>query len=229
MTLDQKQDLIDYLSGIINEQRCQLLQTVLSQRTRYLTVVLEDIYYPQNASAVIRTCECLGIQELHVIENHHQYRLNPDVVRGASKWIELIRHRQADRNNTRACLERLQGDNYRIVAMMPGQDALELEALPIDDKIAICFGTEESGLSEAVVEMADYRVRIPMNGFTRSFNLSVSAGISLYQLAARVRRSSVDWQLELADAADLYIDWLVKSTPTGDVLMQRYLEQHAAG
>jgi len=226
ITSDQKLALIDYLAGIINEQRCDLLQQVLSNRTRYITVVLEDIYHSQNASAVLRTCECLGLQELHIIENEHAYRLNPDVVRGSSKWIELVRHNNATNGNTNTCLENLKRKKYKIAAMTPGEDAMLLDDVPVNEKIALCFGTEETGLSDAAIEMADYMVKIPMHGFTQSFNLSVSAGISLYLLTRKIRSSGADWQLDQEDKIDLYIDWLVKSTPTGNDLMKRFLEEY---
>ena len=88
MNEDIQQNIIDYLSGFINEERRERLQQVLGERTRHITVVLEDVYQPQNASAVVRTCECLGIQELHVIENLYEYRLNP---RGGAGVVEMDR------------------------------------------------------------------------------------------------------------------------------------------
>ncbi|PID88492.1 MAG: rRNA methyltransferase, partial [Bacteroidia bacterium] len=81
--------LIDYLSKLITEERRQVLEKVLDQRTRYITVVLEDIFQPQNASAVLRTCDCFGVQNVHIIENENEYRINPDVVKGASKWLTI--------------------------------------------------------------------------------------------------------------------------------------------
>lgn len=225
MQPDQQQSLISYLSGFVNEERQQLLKRILADRTRYITVVLEDIYYPQNASAVLRTCECLGIQELHIIENKNSYQLNPDVVRGASKWIELVRYK--GERQTGSCIEMLKKQDYRIAAMMPDDRSIDLEDLPVDRKLALCFGTEETGLSREFIDNADYRVRIPMHGFTQSYNLSVSAGITLYSVTGRLRNSGCDWMLDANDRASLYIDWLVKSTPNGEILMKRFLEEQS--
>jgi len=222
---EKQQDLIEYLSGFINEPRRQRLQQALRERTRHITVVLEDVYQPQNASAVVRTCECLGLQELHVIENRHEYRLNPAVVQGASKWIDLIRHNRPGQDNARACIETLKQRGYRIIAMHPTSGAATLEQLDTGDKLALCFGSEEPGLSATLHTLADVTVSIPIHGFTQSYNLSVSAGISLYTLVTALKASTAHWQLDAEDATDLYIKWLAQSTPAGERLLEDYLKK----
>ena len=221
----KQQHIIDYLSGFINEERRQRLREILWQRTRHITVVLEDIYQPQNASAVVRTCECLGLQEIHVIENRHEYRLNPAVVQGSSKWIELVKHNHAEEDNTRACIDHLRQLGYRIIAMNPAPEGKTVEQLDVSNKLALCFGSEEPGLSTTLQDLADETVRIPIHGFTRSYNLSVSAGISLYTLVSTLRNSGVNWQLDERDATELYIKWLTQSTPSGQSLLEDYLKQ----
>ena len=225
MNEDIQQNIIDYLSGFINEERRERLQQILRERTRHITVVLEDVYQPQNASAVVRTCECLGIQELHVIENLYEYRLNPAVVQGSSKWIDLIRHNREEQDNSRACIEGLKQRGYRIVAMDPAPGGKTVDQLDVGKKLALSFGSEEPGLSAGLMDLADDTVRIPIHGFTRSYNLSVSAGISLYALVTALRGSGADWQLEERDATDLYIKWLAQSTPAGEQLLENYLKQ----
>ena len=225
MNEEKQQNIIDYLSGFINEERRERLEKILRQRTRHITVVLEDIYQPQNASAVVRTCECLGIQELHVIENRYEYSLNPAVVQGSSKWIDLIRHNREKQNNTRACIENLKQRGYRIIAMDPAPEGKAVEQLDVSDKLALCFGSEEPGLSAILLDLADENVRIPIHGFTQSYNLSVSAGISLYALVTALRDSAVNWQLDERDATDLYIKWLAQSTPSGQSLLEDCLKQ----
>ena len=225
VTTEKQQNIIDYLSGFINEERRERLRNILYQRTRHITVVLEDIYQSQNASAVVRTCECLGIQEIHVIENRHEYRLNPAVVQGASKWIDLIKHNRAGQDNTRVCIERLKQRGYRIIAMAPAPAGKTVEQLDIRDKLALCFGSEEPGLSTNLQALADETVRIPIHGFTQSYNLSVSAGISLYTLDRTLRNSGINWQLDERDATDLFIKWLAQSTPSGEQLLENYLTQ----
>ena len=225
MASEKQQYLIEYLSGFINEPRRERLQQAIRERTRHITVVLEDVYQPQNANAVVRTCECLGLQELHVIENRHEYRLNPAVVQGASKWIDLIRHNRPGQDNARACIETLKQRGYRIIAMHPAPGGATLEQLDTGDKLALCFGSEEPGLSATLHTLADLTVSIPIHGFTQSYNLSVSAGISLYTLVTALKGSTAHWQLDAEDATDLYIKWLAQSTPTGAQLLESYLEK----
>ena len=222
MNEDIQQNIIDYLSGFINEERRERLQQVLRERTRHITVVLEDVYQPQNASAVVRTCECLGIQELHVIENLYEYRLNPAVVQGSSKWIDLVKHNREDEDNTWPCIEGLKQRGYRIVAMDPAPGGKTVDQLDVGEKLALCFGSEEPGLSAGLMDLADDTVRIPIHGFTRSYNLSVSASISLYALVTALRGSGADWRLDERDATDLYIKWLAQSTPAGEQLLENY-------
>jgi tRNA (guanosine-2'-O-)-methyltransferase len=227
MDAEKKQLLIESLSTVINEQRQILLQQILAQRTRYLTVVLEDIYQPQNASAVIRTAECLGLQEMHIIENKHEYQVNPKVVQGASKWMEINRYKDAGKDNTTACLKKLKNRGYKIVAMTLREDSIDLNTIDVDQKLALCFGSEEPGLTDLAHELADEYIKIPMCGFTQSFNLSVSAGICLNHLATKMRESDLNWQLSEDDTTDLYVDWLSKSTPTGKVLLDKFIKSNS--
>ena len=221
-----EQAVIEYLSRFVGEARQQRIQRVLENRTRHVTVVLEDVYRSQNASAVLRTCECLGVQELHVIENRHDYQLNPAVTQGASKWIDLFRHNCADHDNTTACVKALKQRGYRVIAMTPAPSGKTPEQLEVDDKLALCFGSEEPGLSAGLLEQADETARIPMHGFTRSFNLSVSAAISLHTLLNRLRNSSVAWRLNDRESAQLHIRWLAQSTPAGQTLLDAYLREN---
>ena len=227
MNTGQKQQLIASLSTVINEQRQKLLHQILARRTRYIMVVLEDIYQSQNASAVIRSAECLGIQELHIIENKNEYQLNPGVIQGASKWIEIIQYKEEGKNNTETCLNNLKDKGYKIVAMTLREDGLGLDELALDTKFALCFGSEEPGLTDTAHEIADEYVKIPMVGFTQSYNLSVSAGISLHHFTTKIRDSSINWQLSEEDKTHLYIDWLSKSTPTGKVLLEKFINTAA--
>lgn len=221
MNLTQQQEIIEYLSGIINEDRQQLLKSVIQQRTRHLTVVMEDFYQAHNASAVIRSCECMGLQEVHIIENNNEYMLNPDVVQGSSKWVELYRHNREDENNTEICVESLKTRGYTIAATTLSETAISLDDVPVDEPLALCFGTEETGISDDLYELSDIKVKIPMHGFTQSFNVSVSAGICLYQLCHRIRHSDIDWQLSDEEQQSILIQWLASSTPSGEAILQR--------
>jgi tRNA (guanosine-2'-O-)-methyltransferase len=221
---EQRSNIISKLSGVINDNRITVLDEVLKQRTRYLTVVLDDIYRPQNASAIMRTSECLGIQDLHAIQDRNDHKVNPGVVKGATKWIEINCY--SNSIGRMKCVDNLKQQDYNIVAMTLSKDCISLEELPVDKKFALCFGCEETGLSKDIENNADYKVKIPITGFTQSYNVSVSAGISLYYLINKIKDTQQNWQLTKEEKEKLLIDWLSKSTPTGEVLLEKYKEEY---
>ncbi|MFT5396590.1 MAG: tRNA (guanosine-2'-O-)-methyltransferase [Gammaproteobacteria bacterium] len=223
MNTEQRSNIIAKFTEIINSDRVVVLKGTLQQRTRYLTVVLDDIYLPQNASAIMRTSECLGIQSLHSIQERNKHKINRDVVKGAAKWTELDCY--SDSTGRKACIENLKQQDYKIVAMTLSEDCIPLEELPVDKKLALCFGCEETGLSKELEDKADYKAQIPMHGFTQSYNVSVSAGICLYYLINKIKDTGQDWQLNKKEKEILLIDWLSKSTPTGSSLLEKYKEE----
>lgn len=196
-----------FLSQFLTDERKQRFEEVLSFRTRHITVVLEDIFQPHNGSAVLRSCELRGIQDIHVVENRYEYDVNPDVVLGSTKWLNLYKHNGAE-FNTPAAFDLLQEKGYRIVATCPHRDDFTPDTLPLDKPIALVFGTEKLGLSDYAVEHADMHVRIPMYGFTESYNISVSAALLLYSLTNRLHTSvDIDWHLSEEDKKQIRLEW----------------------
>jgi tRNA (guanosine-2'-O-)-methyltransferase len=218
----QMAELTAYLSQFITAERFNRFISVLSQRTQYLTVVLEDIYQPHNASAVLRTCDCFGIQDVHIIENRNKYEVNPDVALGASKWLSLKKY-NGTTDNTLQCLAHLKANGYRLVATSPHQDDYSPETLPIDQPIALMFGTELEGLTPAALAMADHYLMIPMVGFTESLNISVSAAILLQHLAGRIRKSKHNWQLTDDVYEEILLSWLMSSISKSDSIARNFL------
>ncbi len=217
-------EVIEFLSRFLTERRKTLINDVLQQRTRYLTVVLEDIFRAQNASAVLRTCECQGIQDVHIIENNHLYEVNPDVVKGAAKWLTLIKYPQCDIDNTPICFSDLRSNGYQIVGADPKGD-LSMEKLAIDKPIALVFGTEFHGLSDSAKNGVDHLVAIPMYGFTESYNLSVSAAICLESITSRLRQSSIDWALSKNEINELKLEWYKGQVRDADNLILRHFDK----
>ena len=216
--------LIEYLSGFITENRLEQLKHVLEHRTRYLTVVLEDIYQSQNASAVLRTCDCFGVQDVHIIENRNEYKINPDVALGASKWLSLNYYKEKE-NNTLEAINKLKRAGYRIVATTPHTNDVNLEDFDLNKgKSALVFGTELTGVSEVVLENADEFMKIPMYGFTESFNISVSAAISLHHLVYKMKESSMTWHLSDEERDGIMLSWLRRSIKKSDIIEKRYYE-----
>ena len=211
---------IQFLEEFTTEKRISLINENVDNRTRYITVALENIFQPQNASAVIRSCDCFGIQDLHVIENSNEYTLNPDVVMGASKWVNLHRYNKKD-DNTLDTINSLKEKAYRIIATTPHTNDVLLPDFDLSKgKSAFFFGTELTGLSDVVMDNADEFVKIPMYGFTESFNISVSAALVLNHLATEVRRANVNWQLSEQEKLELKLGWLKKSVKRGDKLLE---------
>ena len=181
LNLEQKKELSDYLSNFVSDNKKNKINEIVLNRTRHLTVVLEDIFQSQNASAVLRTCDCFGIQDVHIIENRYLYELNPDVELGSAKWLSINKY-NSNENNTQVALSKLKKQGYKIIATTPHRNDLLISDLEINDKIALVFGTEKDGLSEIAMQNADAYVKIPMYGFTESFNISVSAAMSIFYL-----------------------------------------------
>ena len=212
--------MLGHLKEMISEERWQKFHQILNLRTRYLTVVLEDIFQPHNASAVIRTCELMGIQDLHIIENRNIYETNREIVVGSDKWINMHKYSKSE-NNTLHCFKTLQKKGYKIVAATPHKDDCLITELPLNKKTAIVFGTEGDGLSETAIEHADAFIKIPMYGFTESYNISVSAALCLYELTGRMRREVKNWQLSQQEKDILLLDYALKSIKNPKTFVRR--------
>ncbi|MFB6340704.1 TrmH family RNA methyltransferase [Saccharicrinis sp. FJH62] len=217
--------LIQYLTQFLTEDRNAAIDRVLTERTRYITVVLEDIFQSQNASAVLRTCDCFGIQDVHIIENYNDYDVNPDVALGSDKWLTMHKYNDQTENTSEA-LKHLKQNGYRVIATSPHTDDILLNDFNLEDgKFALVFGTEQSGISETVEEYADAFLRIPMYGFTESYNISVSAAICLHDLVKRLKNSSIAWQLSNEEHNALRYEWLMKSIKKSELVVERYYKE----
>lgn len=224
LTSDQQQALMDHLAGYLNPDRLVRYDEVLALRTRYITIALEDIYQPHNASATVRSCDLFGLQEMHVIENYNPFTISKGVSRGAYKWVDIHRWNRIDHPNTPDCLEHLKQRGYKVVATTPHQDDFAPDTLPLDQPVVILFGTEHDGVSGVGNEMADAFLRIPMVGFTESFNLSVSVALILYELTTRLRKSNIEWKLDDADRLQLRYQWIRKQIRRVDLIEEKFWE-----
>ena len=222
---DQKTKLalIQHFSQYITDQRKAIMENVLSQRTRHLTLVLEDIYQAQNASAVVRTCECLGVQDIHVVENESSYEVNKKVVMGSNKWIDIKRYKMKGMNNTASCFDHLRNDGYTILVTDPSIEGTSIDDIDVSRKLALVMGNELEGISDYALQHADGKVRIPMFGFTESFNISVSAAICLNTLLFKLRRSDVNWQLTEQEMTDIRLKWFRKMVKRSEIIEKEFL------
>ena len=217
-------ELRDYLFEFISENKKELFKKIIEDRTRHLTVVLEDTYQPHNASAVLRSCDLFGVQDVHIIENSNEYTLSEQVAMGSSKWLTLKKYNE-QKENTLACFDALRKEGYRIVATTPHTKDVMLVDLPLDQKTALVFGTELTGLSDVAIENADAYVKIPMYGFTESFNISVSAALSLYQLTENLRKSDINWQLSEEEKIDIQIAWAMNVIKKSELIVEAFLNK----
>jgi tRNA (guanosine-2'-O-)-methyltransferase len=220
---DLKNRIQLHLAGFVTERRKRRIEEVLALRTRYITVVAENLYQPHNASAIIRTCDCFGVQDLHVIEHNNRFEINDAVAVGSGKWVTVHRHTDPEGNATIRCLQDLKDRGYRIAALTLQESAEPLKNVSLDQKLALCLGTEEEGLSDTAHEMSDLFVQLPMHGFNQSFNVSVTCALSLYELVQRLHTLELDWHLTEAEKDDLRYDWYHKTVPEADLHVARIM------
>lgn len=214
-------DYLTYLETILTDNRKERFLEVLEKRTKHFTVAVEDVYQLHNTSAVMRSCEVFGIQELNVIEERFGKRIDKQIAMGAQKWVDINRH-----DSVSGCISSLKEQGYQIIATTPHEQDCTLEKFDISKPSAIFFGTEKEGLSEEVMQNADGYLKIPMVGFTESLNISVSAAIIIQDLTNRLRRSDIDWKLTDAEILEKRLDWTRKSIKDIKRIEARYFEEN---
>jgi tRNA (guanosine-2'-O-)-methyltransferase len=210
-------DLLTYLESFYSPERKSRFIEVLEHRTKYITVATEDVYQLHNTSAVIRSCEVFGVQDLHMIEDKFGNRLDKNIAMGAQQWVDVHSY-----ENSSACVQKLRDQGYEIIATTPYGDACSLEDFNFDQKLALFFGTEKDGLGQYVLNEADRRLKVPMSGFTESLNVSVSAAIILQHLTRQLRMSDLPWQLTDKEKMERRLDWSKKSIKGINEILKRY-------
>lgn len=217
-----KKLLIDHLSNFVTERRMSLFEQILNDRTRYITVVLEDIYQSHNASAVLRSCDVFGIQDVHIIENKNKYTVNPDVTLGSDKWLNITKYSSGE-DNTEEAINKIRSQGYRIIAASPHDKSVPLKNFDLKNgKVALVFGTELRGLSEEVLKNSDEFVHIPMFGFTESLNISVSVAIILHSLSEELRKLNINWQLSQKEKDLILRNWLMRSINKSELIEKKF-------
>lgn len=213
-------EILQYLQEYLTPRRKSLFQKVIAERTNHLTVVAQDVYQLHNTSAVVRSCDVFGIQNIHVIEEKIPRRIDKEIAMGAQKWVDINRY-----SSTRECVRKLRRDGYRIVATSPHDESVMLEDFDISTPAALFFGTEKDGLSEEILREADTTIKIPMVGFTESLNISVSAAIILQSLREKLHRSEISWRLDEVEKLKIMMDWTKKTVKNSDEIINRFLNQ----
>jgi len=222
----ERAELLEYLSAVVTPERISLYNKIVENRTNYLTVVLEDIFQPQNASAVLRSCDCFGIQNVHVIENRNKFQVDTEVSLGSSKWVTLNKYNKK-KNNSLDAIQALKKRGYRIVATSPHTNDVELPYFELaKGKAALIFGAEQPGISETIMQEADEFLKIPMFGFTESFNISVSAAIILHHLTEKLHNSeSINWRLTENEKVEIKIQWIKNTVKKSTLIENRFWQE----
>jgi tRNA (guanosine-2'-O-)-methyltransferase len=215
----KKQELLHYLEGFITENRKEGFLRVLQNRTKHFTIAMEDVYQLHNTSAVMRSCEVFGIQELNVIEQKFGKRIDTEIAMGAQKWVDVFRY-----NSVQSCMDEMRAKGYQIIATTPHDDSCLLHEFDITKPAALFFGTERDGLSQEVLDQADGFLKIPMVGYTESLNISVSAAIIIQDITNRLRQSAINWHLTEEEIWEKRLDWTRKSIKDIEFIERKYLE-----
>ncbi|TDU39735.1 tRNA (guanosine-2'-O-)-methyltransferase [Gelidibacter sediminis] len=211
--------LLQHLETYLTPERKLRFDTVLPNRTKHFTVATEDVYQLHNTSAVIRSCDVFGIQEVHIVEERNSKRIDREIAMGSQKWVDLQRY-----HSVSDCIQSLKQNGYQIVATTPHENDHVLSDFDIAKKSCFFFGRETEGLSSEVLEAADSFLKIPMVGFTESLNISVSAAIILQDVTNKLRQSDINWQLSEHDQLEKRLDWISKTLKSYDKIVERYYE-----
>lgn len=211
---------IEFLSSYLTKRRKALIDQVLAQRTDQITLVLEDVYHAQNISAAIRTAECFGIQDIHIVERLHQYQVNPRIVRGSAKWLNLVHYHMEDyQDPSQQCINTLKNQGFTIYATSPAEEALPMNEVIFNGPSAFIFGTEFTGITDSAARLADHLIRIPMYGFTESFNISVSVALILQTVKNQFTVSGHELSLSAERREQVKLDWYKKAVKHADHLL----------
>ncbi|MFI3314406.1 MAG: RNA methyltransferase [Rikenellaceae bacterium] len=224
MDLSILENEINYLSSFMNEERFETLSRVVKERTNHITVCVENIFHPQNASAIVRSCEAFGVQNIHVVETLTSFKPNFKIVKGSDKWVDI--HHSDNQTGTATLIKSLRSKGYKIIAATPHENDFTPQTLDVSQPFALFFGTEKQGISQELEANADSFIQIPMYGFVESLNVSVCAAIMIQTLVDRIRSSNVDWQLSEEEQTILLHRWMRYSVRDADNILKNYYKQN---
>lgn len=214
-------DYLEFLENILTDNRKSNFLKVLENRTKHFTVVVEDVFQMHNTSAVMRSCEVFGIQELNIIEQRFGKRIDKEIAMGAQKWVDINQF-----DSITNCVSTLKNKGYQIIATTPHENDCLLEDFDITKPSALFFGTERDGLSQEILDKADGFLKIPMVGFTESLNISVSAAIIIQDLTNRLRRSDINWKLTDEEILVKRLQWAKNSIKDIKRIEERYYQDN---
>jgi tRNA (guanosine-2'-O-)-methyltransferase len=221
--MSEKEQLCDFLEKYLSPNKKGLFDRILPFRTRHFTAIVEDIYQEHNAGAIVRNCDVFGIQDVHIIETHHSFRVSHSIAKGAIKWVDMHIYDHFE-DNIDTCMQAVKEQGYQVIGATPHENSCLLADFDITKKTAFYFGTEKNGISQKALSQMDGFVKIPMKGFSESLNVSVSVAIILHYLTLKLQASNIAWQLSQEELLDKRFDWIVKSVRNPDYLIKYFYE-----
>ncbi|MGC1205102.1 MAG: RNA methyltransferase [Flavobacteriaceae bacterium] len=211
--------LLEHLETFLTDSRREKFTKVIQQRTKHFTVATEDVYQLHNTSAVIRSCDVFGIQEVSIVEERNSKRIDREIAMGAQKWVDLNRYQ-----TVKGCIDDLKQKGYQIVATTPHTNDTLLHEFDVTKKSCFFFGRETEGVSKEVLNAADCYLKIPMVGFTESLNISVSAAIILQHVTTKLKQTNINWELTEEEKLEKRLDWVKKTIKSYDDIVERFYE-----
>jgi tRNA (guanosine-2'-O-)-methyltransferase len=210
---------LNFLENMLTDNRKDKFLKILENRTNHFTVVVEDVFQMHNTSAVMRSCEVFGIQELSIIEQRYGKTIDKEIAMGAQKWVDITSF-----DDVQTCINTIKERGYQLIATTPHENDCLLDDFDITKPSALFFGTERDGLSTEILEQADGFLKIPMVGFTESLNISVSAAIIIQNLMSRLRKSDIKWQITQEEMLEKRLTWTKNSIKDIKRIEERYFE-----
>lgn len=211
----------EYLKQFLTDERAKKIDHFSPESSDFVLPVMEDIFQFRNAAAIVRSVEACGFHKVVAMEEENIFNPNLTVTKGAETWVDVERMPK-----NLESLQKIKERGYKILAVSPEKNAVMLPNYQITDPIALVFGTEMEGVSDEVIDFADETLAIPMYGFTRSFNVSVAAGICMYELKQKLINSDIDYKLSEEKLLKMKIRWAVNSLQSGEQIFNKYLRDN---
>jgi tRNA (guanosine-2'-O-)-methyltransferase len=209
-------DVLTHLAPRLTTERWGKIQKVVASRTCDVTPVLENIYDRGNTSAVMRSAEAMGFQNIHIIEPGEKFKEANRVTAGADKWLDVVKFR-----DTSAAVHSLRSRGYRILATHLDSKARPLEEQDLSQPIAIVFGNEKDGIGKDMQDLADQTVILPMRGFVQSYNISVAAAIAFQTISAARFRAGLIGTLSPEERRILEAHYVLRTLENSFEILRR--------
>lgn len=207
------------LAGVAGERRLELMKRVIDNRTRNLVLALEEVHDPHNIAAVLRSAEAFGLQEIHIMRSVGYAKISPKITQGCEKWLDISFHGDVKRG-----VQNLRDRGFALYVASFTPRSVPLDKLDFSRPAALVLGNEHQGTSEFMEQEADSVFTLPMFGFTRSFNISVAAALTIYTaVQKRIELFGRSGDLTDEEKEQLLTEWLKRDVRGAEHILARGL------